>query len=257
MGHLPKILVCCPTYDGKNYCVREWMDNVAQLTYPKSHYDVFLADNSKTNANAKWLMKTFRVNAHWKDYGDMTALERLAEGHNICRDKMLDGNYDYMLHLESDIFPPHNIIEELLFARKDVVGAMYDLDHGAIRQPCVSIKALGRPFHGAFNHSGGMVERAKHFIDGRVHQANSIGLGCALIHRRVLKDVVFRNISKEKYNELKGKVEHSIPAPDTFFYDDIAKKGFKTFIHTGQLAFHWNIDNWGVNAETIKQEKTE
>ena len=45
---LPKILICSPTYDGKNYCLKEWMDNVKNLNYPKSHYDIYLADNSRT-----------------------------------------------------------------------------------------------------------------------------------------------------------------------------------------------------------------
>ena len=46
----------------------------------------------------------------------------MAKSHDECRKKALDGGYDYLLHLESDIFPPSDVIEQLLSANAKIVG---------------------------------------------------------------------------------------------------------------------------------------
>ena len=46
---LPKILIGIPTYEGKNYCLDAFMNNVNNFTYPKSNIEIFVADNSISN----------------------------------------------------------------------------------------------------------------------------------------------------------------------------------------------------------------
>jgi hypothetical protein len=46
---LPKILIGIPTYEGKNYCLDAFMNNVNNFTYPKSNIEIFVADNSSSN----------------------------------------------------------------------------------------------------------------------------------------------------------------------------------------------------------------
>ena len=40
----PKILVACPTFDGKIYCLDRWVDAVRKIDYP--NYSMLLVDNS-------------------------------------------------------------------------------------------------------------------------------------------------------------------------------------------------------------------
>ena len=46
----------------------------------------------------------------------------MAKSHETIRQKALKGNYDYLLHLESDVFPPIDIIERLLEKKKKIIG---------------------------------------------------------------------------------------------------------------------------------------
>ena len=41
----PKVLVGCPTYDGKKYCLKEYAEALKKLTY--ANFDVLIVDNSK------------------------------------------------------------------------------------------------------------------------------------------------------------------------------------------------------------------
>ena len=49
---LPKVLIAVPTYEAKNYCLSQFMDNVRNFTYPKKLIEIYVADNSKTNHNS-------------------------------------------------------------------------------------------------------------------------------------------------------------------------------------------------------------
>lgn len=253
---LPKILICSPTYEGKNYCVDAWVKNVYGFHYPKSKYDVFLADNSKTNENAKMMRDKYRINTHWKDYGDMNAFERLAEGHNICRDKFLDGEYDYMLHLETDVFPEPNALIQLLSARKDVVAGTYHISGGGTRIPVTSAKPFGQPFGDSFTQSVNL-GYTPHFFDGSVRPATQVGLGCTLLHKRVLQEQEFRWEVDRAYQKMVGANKFDAPAPDTFFFRDLMGKNIPIYAHTGVHCFHWNREDWGTMASQVNQSKTE
>ena len=47
----PKVLVGCPTYEGKEYILDRYIERVKEFTY--DNYDILLVDNSKTNDYAK------------------------------------------------------------------------------------------------------------------------------------------------------------------------------------------------------------
>ena len=52
---MPKVLVCCPTSDKKEYCDEEYFEQLQSLTYP--NYQVFISDNSKNNQYIKKIRK--------------------------------------------------------------------------------------------------------------------------------------------------------------------------------------------------------
>ena len=81
MSGMPKVLVATPTYEGKNYCLPQFINNVSNFTYPKQCFDFVIFDNSATNANAKYINKEFGVKVVWKDYTGMTIIEKLAHTH--------------------------------------------------------------------------------------------------------------------------------------------------------------------------------
>ena len=76
---LPKILIGIPTYEGKNYCLDAFMNNVNNFTYPKSNIEIFVADNSISNENALMIRDKYKVKTFWRDYEGVSVMEKLAD----------------------------------------------------------------------------------------------------------------------------------------------------------------------------------
>ena len=149
----------------------------------------------------------------------------LAKSHDNCRTMALKGDYDYLLHLESDVFPPVNVIERLLDARKKVVGAMYHIELG--EQSTLMIQQL-EEFGEAKRDTYNLGETDLDFVDGSVKKIFSCGLGCVLIHKSVLKEVPFR------YEE--GAPVH----PDSFFFADLDMRDISAYVDTSIYCEHRN-----------------
>ena len=39
--YAPKILIGVPTYEGKNYCLSQFLDNIKNFSYPKDRIEIF------------------------------------------------------------------------------------------------------------------------------------------------------------------------------------------------------------------------
>ena len=65
---VPKVMIGIPTYDEKNYCLPQFLDNIRKFSYPKDRIELFVADNSKDNKNALMLNNKYGIKTFWKDY---------------------------------------------------------------------------------------------------------------------------------------------------------------------------------------------
>ena len=63
--NLPKILICSPTANVKNYCFDEWLDNVMNFTYP--NFEVRLYDNTNDNGSNAYLLNKKYENKYGYD----------------------------------------------------------------------------------------------------------------------------------------------------------------------------------------------
>jgi len=223
----PKILIGAPTADVKNYCAEEWVDNVKSFLYP-ADLDIFLADNSDDPKNVDYL-RGLGVDAErvaFKD--DETIISRITQSHNLVRQKALDGGYDFLLHLETDIFPPSDVLLNLLAHRKQVVGISYDIFDWQDREPVMlqleedyDGESSGAIVRGRFNHQA---------YDGSLQQAWANGVGCTLIHRSILEQIKFR-YDKERDGFC-----------DSWFAWDLKSKGIPMYVDTSMYAYHKNKD---------------
>lgn len=129
-GGVPKVLVTCPTYDGKEYCWQKWIDMAKSLTYP--NYDILVVDNSKTED-------------FYNKYKDQIPMIHLTFGpdekddgmYRVCRSMaevqrhFLKGGYDYWMNIEADNIPPPNVIEELMkYQPADWIAHTYPAGNG-------------------------------------------------------------------------------------------------------------------------------
>jgi len=244
---LPKILIGVPTYDAKNYCLDAFVHNLKNLDYPKNKIEIYFADNSKDNKNALMINKKYGIKCFWKDYGNCTLFEKLANTHNQLRRYFLDSDCDYMLHLESDIFPPKNVLQELLWCRKPIVNALYQVFDASWRQLCIKLNDQHNPHHKEFVfHTG--VENFHHWwIEGKLQKCFIAGIGCCLMKKKVMEKFAFRHDETLMEN---------FP-PDTYFAEDLRLAGVQNWVHTGLLCFHWNREDWGRHFQLIEYEKSE
>lgn len=245
MDSFAKVLISCPTAKVKNYCFEEWLENVWSFTYP--NYDVVMFDNTPDNGeNAKHLNRIFKnkygfnkdkkfrvINSliTHKKKPNLQIIERMALSHNDCRLETLVGDYDYLLHLESDVFPPKDVIEKLMFHKKKFISAMYYTDEGIYRRPMIQVHLELAPEYG----SSYWITRKDEikYVNGETYQIALAGLGCSLIHYSLLKKIEFRFE--------KGIDKH----PDTFFAEDCEKLNVPIFIDTSIICEHKN-KSWGV-----------
>lgn len=242
MSDFPRVLVAAPQAAAKKYAFERFIDNVMQFTYP--NFDVKLFDNTDDGGEFTAYMNTYVEKHHGKgarfealntllmhNMKTDSVIERMARSHNDCRDFTLRLKYDYLLHLETDLFPPSNIIEELMMQAKPIISALYYVDNGIYRKPMIqrSIKLAPR-FLSSKNF---MANEDLCFCDGTVKKVAHAGLGCILIHRSVLEKVNFRHIE--------GVNNH----PDTYFAEDCAKERIPIMLDTSIVVEHENSP-WGV-----------
>ena len=237
---LPKILVGGPTFDGKNYCFEDWIENIKNFTY--SNFDVFLADNSDSSDNSKMYKEKYGVECEWvtNAHNRGSIMKRVADGHNAVRKYMLDNDYDFLLHLESDVFPPKDIINRLLAHNTQLVGATYYLYDDDKRE--LMIRLMDNDYGKVSQHING--QNGEHFVDGKLKSTWSVGLGCNLIHKSVLEKV--------KFTYAKNKVK-GIIFSDTTFSMDVRKNNIPQYWDTSICCEHRNRD-WGKNGYKFLQK---
>ena len=232
---MDKVLIAAPTADVKNYCLNEWYENVLSFNHPNTK--VFLADNSKTNKNVKHL-RSIGIESEWTEPNG-SIISTMAKSHNACRDYAIRNNYTWWLHLETDVFPPSDIIEKLMCYNRGVVGAPYHSYEGIDRALVVQDSFEYSKGDGRFQVLSALNNYADSFLDGTLKKVYHIGLGCVLIHKSVFQDIKFRSE--------KGVDLH----PDSYFATDCFSKGIGIYVATDTLCVHKN-KAWGVHGVDYK-----
>jgi len=258
----PKVLVCCPTYEGKDYCTDAWIKNVQGLSYP--NYDIVIADNSE-NKGGKYFKKLVKYgpgNARsievLQTRRAKTSRETIAKSRNQLLDYFKAGNYDYMMSIEIDLLPPEDIIQDLMSYQLPVLTAMYEIGYndkvgqvGDVGKYALIQQAIRESTTSKQDNSHTEVhcphcekilfihnrtrqltrEEIDEFVDGSVKQVHACGVGCTLINKDIFKLVKeFRVDTKYNYHD------------DTFFYLDLWNNKVPVFLHTGYNITHDNSD---------------
>jgi len=235
--YFPKVLIAAPQHDSKNYAFEKWFKRVQELTYP--NYEVYLADNSKTKENVVNL-KFRGIHAEHIAQHEDGLIFTMADAHNACRKYAIDNGFDYMLHLETDIIPPMDVIEKLLIHRKKVVGGLYDIFYGTKRKLMVQVsEPFDRNIRG-YRVMDFIEDLEPTFIDGTVKQVYHAGLGCMLISREVLDRIEFRGEKGQNFH------------PDTCFANDCFQLKIPIFVDTTLFCEHDN-QTWLHNIDAIQE----
>lgn len=220
-----KVLIGTPHADVKNYCLDSYVSNVKNLTYP--NYEILVADNSETTKNQKNLRKKGVPTLHVKRKNKNTR-QLIAESDEALREATLKGDYDFLLHWESDIAPPVNVIERLLSHQKSIVSGAYFIGQGTHSH--LMVQDIEQQEEGIRETINLLYGADSKYMDGKLHEVYACGLGMTLIHRSVLENIKFR-------------CEEGVDAhPDTFFAHDIKQLGMKQYLDTSIMCEHDNRD---------------
>lgn len=242
----PRILIGSPIYEGKEYCRKEFVENIKRLTYPNKSF--VMVDNSK---GTSYLAKLRRdgVPAVQVSRG-RNSRDALANAANYLRKRTLDGGYDYLMMLECDIFPQADIIEQLLKSTDTsslllkegcrVVGAPYHITDGKTARLCV--------FMPERNEATGLVGtrpmdpgKESEFLHTGVRRVHGMGVGCTLIHKSILEKFPFW-YSELDDDRMQGGVQRK--HPDVYFYLDLHNAQIPVYCDSDLYVMHrpssWN-----------------
>jgi cephalosporin hydroxylase len=145
-----------------------------------------------------------------------TSQERVAAQYNHARRLVLDGGYDAMLIVESDIVIPDDAIERLWSVDADVVTGLYAFRRKPYEWNAYS--ALQGMHAAPLSHAGD----GANIYWGKTFAVQGMGLGCLLIRRIVLEHIEFRHTGV--LHGRNGRNSHC----DWYFWQDLqlARTGF-------------------------------
>lgn len=231
MKQQPKILLAAPTSTYKDYIFLEWYLHASTLTY--SNYDLLIVDNSRDKTYHEKLKK-MGINTLWVNPEGKSCKDYVCESQNMLRDYFLEHDYDYYFSLEVDVFPPRNIIEKLLCAKKQVISATYFWDFGKNSKPLIIY--FKQDENEVYRNYYADMSTGLEVVNGEVIQVYAAGIGCMLIERSVLEKIKFR---------IDPKIDaHS----DTPFYMDLYKNKIANYMDTSIVCKHYNSD-WFLNID--------
>lgn len=229
---LPKILVGCPTFDGKEYCLDEFIEGLDSLTY--ENFDVCLVDTSK---KSDYFRKLKKLAEGWNSrkkqkfqvlrqgFSSPEPKQVIVGGRNKLREMVLTNGYDYFLSLEQDVIPPPDFIERLLSRNKDIIaGAYFNF-----------VPELNSLVVLAYFYKNEEDEKAEKtttlglhdlFPSRVIEKLRATGVGCILIKKEVLKSIEFRVEANERAFD------------DWWFCTDAIEKGYSINIDSSMFCKH-------------------
>lgn len=227
----PKVLVAIPTYEGKDYAFAENLQCVKSFNYP--NYDYVYIDNS---SSLNYYLKLRRRGISPKNIVRVprgpNSRQALCNAQNYARNKVLNEGYDYLMFVESDLFPKEDTIWRMLNHAEPVVGSLYFIGFDDQKIPCIFFKDL--------KDSGLMGTRliypqdVQKFIGSGLQRVHGCGLGCTLIHKSVIERFGFWY--DERFDN-----KHS----DVYFYMDLDNNNVPVYVDTDVIVKH-QPSQWGL-----------
>jgi hypothetical protein len=235
MKNYAKVLVFSPISEVKDYCMPQWLEHITNLTYP--NYYIFLVDNSEDRNYFKKYEKSYpEIDYSWFNPKGLRVQDFIASSQEKCRQYAINGNFDVMMSIECDIFPPFDCIERLLRHDADVISGLYNWGFGDERKPLIQ---TSEHFDTYFANRNMSFDEAYCFIDGTPKEIFHAGIGCAAIREKVFKKIPFRS---EPNSEIFS---------DTLFALDCYLNNFKVILDTSVVCEHQN-QSWKYQEEITK-----
>jgi hypothetical protein len=221
-----------PIYADKDYCLQEFLDNTSKFTYKNKKH--IIIDNSNDNGvyynKLKVICEPYSIEVYHVERGN-NSREALSRAQNLARKIFLEGDYDFLFSLESDIFPKPNVLDALVSHNLDIITGLYFLgsEEEGTRIPCITVLRKNPKT----NTMGSRLltwEEVPEYIGKGVKEVMAGGMGCCLMYRKV--------IEKIKFTYIPGMKGHS----DVYFFNDAWRLGYIVAVDTDMYCDHKNSD---------------
>lgn len=221
------ILVFTITYKGKEYCRPAFVENSLNLTYANRKH--IIIDNSPEDDYYQLLKKDLQstpIEVYRVERGN-NSREALARAQNFARKYAKENGYDYLLSLESDIFPPYDFIERLMAHDVPVVTGLYLIGTPDMKFniPCITLPVYHADINGWGTRLLKLEEHEEYIMKG-LKQVQTGGFGCCLIKNEVWTRFVF-------YYDPRFE-SHS----DVYFFNNCYDNKIDVFVDTDILCDH-------------------
>ncbi|MEM4263448.1 MAG: hypothetical protein QW666_00950 [Candidatus Woesearchaeota archaeon] len=212
----PKILIGCPTWEGKKYCLKEYAEAIKKLDY--DNFDVLIVDNSKDDSYLNEIKKAGfnAVKGPWHE----KARDRIIESRNLIKEYALKNGYDYFFSLEQDVIVQPDTLKKLLSHNKQIISGivMNNLPVGD------TIKLMPMIYVPHKLDSTGLDYISEDALKkSQLIEIKACALSCVLIHKDVLSKITFR---------------YTGGFDDMMFCKDALDAGFKIYADTSVKPKH-------------------
>lgn len=232
-NNLPKVLIGAPTSENKDYIFTDFYTRLRCFSYP--NVDYFFPDNSINPNYHKKIIK-YGFQSCWVNPKGRDLRYVMADCNELIRKKAIDENFDYIVSLETDQFPPLNFIEYLMSFNLPVVSLPYFIGVGT--NSIVLYRSLKpEPIDPKNKHKKRKAsdyqlsfKECFTFFNGSLTQSFLNGIGCTLIHKDIFTKIPFR--VDASFNNTN--------CADTFFYHDLYKQKISVYVCTRYLSYHYN-----------------
>ncbi len=190
-----KVLLYCPLYPKSPRIYARSLQSIFTQDYPEPIEMVF-----------------------GKHDGAKIGINDLVEKHNRARQWALEDGYDALFLVEADIILPYDALSRLVAVDSDVAYGLYCGRHG--NHQWLAFSELRK-------NTGKSYDLNRRWCAanwGQVIETKGVGMGCTLIHRRVLEQIEFR---------VNGSM-----ADDWYFSLDCQEKGFSQKHDLGVICGH-------------------
>lgn len=240
----PKVLIGTITFDDKDYVLDRFVERVKEFTYPD--FEFLMIDSSKNDKYYKRIKKlgiNVLKSKHQKD-----TRANCSKARNMLVEEFLKSDAEYLFHLEQDVIPRKDIIEELIKWKKKIVGGWYYINQGSTAKRACVFKGF-LPISGPEDYQGKAMALQPYRFDEmsqkRLMKIYLGSLGVTLIHRDIF----------EKHKLRFWWAPELTWHDDTGFYHDLDIRGIDVYIDTDLLCPHFQ-SSWALDEKNKRTSKS-
>jgi GT2 family glycosyltransferase len=245
-----KVLIASPTYDGMEYCFKEFIEHIKSIDY--DNFDILIIDNSRSKKFFRNIKDIPRIKVIHDDTNEEKNMYRLISSRNKIIDYALEKDYDYILMMDSDVIVPSNIIKRLMSHKKEVCSGLY-FNYFNIKNELKYLPVCYRkleekyyPMYEKFFPDANMKMFSRQMC---LSEANSKELfevsvpssGCVLLSKKALSSGAKYGLIKEFEEKFKGTTD------DLKFFKELREFGFGIYCDTFVLCTHLTKEKYERN----------